>query len=188
METSLAPGFLVAAPPLADPNFARSLVLLIAHNDEGALGIVINNEKAVGSVGELLEQLDLTKDRRVNPAPLRVGGPVAQEMGWIVFRPTGTEEQAGEIRLSEEVAVTPSREVLEAIAQDGGPSEYTIYLGHAGWAPGQLEQEVRVGAWLPVALDPKLVFDIAIEDRWEAAFERAGVDPAGFMSPQRGSS
>lgn len=187
MDTSLAPGFLVAAPPLSDPNFCRSLVLLLAHSDEGALGIVINEVRAVGSVGDLLAQLDLPGQEE-HRGPIHVGGPVHTEMGWIVFRPLETEPCDGEIRLSDEIAVTPSREVLAAIGAGTGPARFELYVGCAGWGPGQLEQEVRSGAWLPVALDPAIVFDIPVEERWQAAFDRAGVDPAGFMGTTRGQA
>lgn len=188
METSLAPGFLVAAPMLQDPNFSHSLVLLVAHGEDGALGLVINRSEAVGCVGELLGQLGLRGSQATHPEPLRIGGPVAPEMGWVLFQPQGAPETELEIRLSAEVAVSPSREVLDSIANEAGPQRYTIFLGHAGWAPGQLEEEVRIGAWLPVALDPELVWDVPIAERWQAAFARAGVSAAGFMTGQRGSS
>ncbi len=183
----LAPGLLVAAPPLDDPNFARSLVLLIAHSEEGALGIVINHAVAVGTVGDLLEQLKLG-DRESHREPIHVGGPVHQEMGWIVYRPAGADALDGESRLSEEVAVSPSRDVLAAIGRDDGPQRFDLYVGCAGWGPGQLEEEVRQGAWLPVALDAGIVFDVPTEERWQAAFTRAGVDPAGFMGHTRGQA
>src|SRR5258708_29057756 len=122
METgSLAPGMLVAAPPLNDPNFVRSLVLLVAHGDEGALGIVVNSEREVACVGDLLEQLGLSEDGSKHPAPVRLGGPVQPEIGWIVYRPEQKDPLEGEIRLSDGVAVTQSREVLAAIAKHTGP-------------------------------------------------------------------
>lgn len=179
-DNSLAPGFLVAAPPLGDPNFARSLVLLIAHGSDGALGLVINRDESIGTVGDLLAQLRLG-DGVAHRDPIHVGGPVHPEMGWIVYRPTGDGELDGESRLSAEVAVSPSREVLAAIARDDGPERYAVYVGCAGWAPGQLEEELRAGAWLPVALDAAIIFDVPAAERWQAAFALAGVDPAGFM-------
>ena len=188
MDNSLAPGFLVAAPSLQDPNFAQSVVLLVAHGDEGAIGLVINRVEELGCVGELLQQLGLDGDLTTHPQPLRAGGPVQPEMGWVIFNPAGRAEIEAEIRLNDDIAVSPSRELLDSIAHPGGPSRYIIYLGHAGWAPGQLEQEVRIGSWLPVALDSALVWDVPIEERWQAAFARAGVPPAGFMNSQRGSS
>ncbi|MBK7395081.1 MAG: YqgE/AlgH family protein [Myxococcales bacterium] len=188
MSRPLAPGFLIATPPLNDPNFERSLVLLVAHGEEGALGLVINGTKTVASVGDLLEQLGLETDTAGRNDPVRLGGPVQPEIGWIVYRPSA-EAREGEIRLSDEVAVTQSREVLAAIGRHDGPEKYATYLGYAGWAPGQLEEEISHGSWLPTALlDEAIVFDVPVADRWQAAFDRAGVAPLGFMSTKRGSA
>jgi putative transcriptional regulator len=189
MGGPLAPGLLVAAPPLTDPNFAKSLVLLVAHGEEGALGIVINGDKEVASIGDLLEQLSLTDDGSQYPEAVRVGGPVQQEIGWIVYRPDVELPREGEIKLSDLVAVTQSREVLASIGRGQGPKVYAAYLGYSGWAPEQLEEEIRQGAWLPLDLDARIVFEVPVEQRWAAAFEKAGVLPAAFMSTQtRGSA
>jgi putative transcriptional regulator len=182
MGVPLAPGLLVAAPPLADPNFERALVLLVAHGEEGALGLVINGEREVACIGDLLEQLGLSEDASQYRDPVRVGGPVQPEIGWIVYDPSGVGSREGEIRLSDTIAVTQSREVLASIGRRDGPPKYAAYLGYAGWAPGQLEEEIRQGAWLPVALDADIVFHVPVEKRWEQAFVRAGVSPVGFMA------
>lgn len=188
MSAPLAPGLLVAALPLTDPNFAKSLVLLVAHGEEGALGIVVNGDKEVASIGDLLEQLGLTEDGSKHPEAVRVGGPVQQEIGWIVYRPSATPCE-GEIKLSDRIAVTQSREVLASIGRNEGPSVYAAFLGYSGWAPGQLEEEIRQGAWLPVDLDDAIVFEVPVEKRWAAAFKGAGVLPAAFMSTtKRGSA
>ena len=184
-RSALAPGLLVASPPLNDPNFVHALILLVAHSEEGALGIVVNGEREVACVGDLLEQLGLAEDASKHRAPVRLGGPVQPEIGWIVYRPWA-EPREGEIRLSDGVAVTQSREVLASIGRDDGPEIYAAYLGYTGWAPGQLEEEIGQGSWLPVALDDQMVFDVPVEKRWKEAFARAGVAPAGFMSTKRG--
>lgn len=178
---SLAPGLLVATPPLNDPNFLRALILMVAHGEEGALGLVVNGEREVASVGDLLEQLQLTTDGRAFPETVRLGGPVQPELGWIVYRPT-TEAREGEIKLDEAIAVTQSREVLAAIGRKEGPKPFQAFLGYTGWAPGQLEEEIRQGSWIPLPLDVSIVFDVAAEDRWRVAYERAGVAPAAMMS------
>lgn len=183
---SLAPGLLIATPPLNDPNFLKALILLVAHGEEGALGLVVNHERAVARVGDLLEQLDLCDDGSKYPNPVRVGGPVQTELGWIVYRPRAGEPCEGEIKLSDTCAVTQSREVLASIGRGEGPDNFQTLLGYTGWAPGQLEEEIRQGSWLPTALDTSIVFDVAIEKRWEVAFERAGVTPAAMMSSKRG--
>jgi putative transcriptional regulator len=183
---SLAPGLLIASPPLSDPNFVHALILLVAHGEEGALGIVVNSDREIACVGDLLEQLGLCEDASQHRAPVRPGGPVQPEIGWIVYRPAEASPREGEIKLSSGVAVTQSREVLAAIGRHDGPERYAAYLGYTGWAPGQLEEEIRQGAWLPTALDDSIVFDVPVALRWTEAFARAGVAPAGFMSNKRG--
>ena len=183
---SLAPGLLIAAPPLNDPNFMKALILLVAHGDEGALGLVVNGERTVARVGDLLEQLELCDDGSKYPNPVRLGGPVQPELGWIVYRPRIEDPREGEIRLCESCAVTQSREVLASIGRGTGPDGFQALLGYTGWAPGQLEDEIRQGAWLPTALDTSIVFDAPIEKRWQLAFERAGVAPMAMMTSKRG--
>jgi putative transcriptional regulator len=186
MSAQLAPGLLIAAPPLNDPNFVRALILMVAHGEEGALGIVINGEREIACVGDLLEQLGLSEDGRSHREAVRIGGPVQQEIGWIVYQPDVELPREGEIRLSHGVAVTQSREVLAAIGRRAGPPRFAAYLGYTGWAPGQLEEEIREGAWLPMPLDESMVFDVPIARRWEEAWKRAGVAPAAYMSGKRG--
>ena len=108
------------------------------------------------------------------------------EIGWIVYKPSSPAPREGEIRLSDGVAVTQSREVLASIGRHDGPDIYAAYLGYTGWAPGQLEEEIREGAWLPVNLDDSIVFDVPVERRWTEAFARVGVAPAGFINTKRG--
>jgi len=186
MIGELAPGLLIASPPLNDPNFIHALILLVAHGEEGALGIVVNGDREIACVGDLLEQLGLSDDATRHRAPVRLGGPVQPEIGWIVYKPAKAAPREGEIKLSDGVAVTQSREVLAAIGREDGPELYAAYLGYTGWAPGQLEEEIRQGAWLPMALDDSIVFDVPVERRWTEAFARAGVAPAGFLSNKRG--
>jgi putative transcriptional regulator len=183
---SLAPGLLIATPPLNDPNFMKALILLVAHGDEGALGLVINGERQIARVGDLLEQLDLCEDGSKYPNAVRLGGPVQPELGWIVYKPNAEVAREGEIKLAKDCAVTQSREVLASIGRGAGPDGFQTLLGYTGWAPGQLEEEIRQGAWLPTSLDTSIVFEVPIEKRWQVAFERAGVAPAAMMTSKRG--
>ncbi len=188
MEHSLAPGLIVAAPPLGDPNFHQSLILLVRHDEDGAVGLVVNSPRVIGSVGALCSKLGVIVQPEIGEQPIRLGGPVQQSIGWLIYRPESEEPCDAELRLSPELAVSPSRQVLESIARGDGPSQFRMVVGYAGWAPGQLEVETRMGAWLPVDLDLSLIFDVAVEECWQAAFGRAGVSPAGFMGGPRGSS
>ena len=178
----LAPGFLVAAPPLGDPNFDRSVVLVAAHGPEGAFGWIINGREVM-TLSELLVQAGVTKEPPSLEGSVRVGGPVSPEQVWLVYR-----EQHRFRDIEEQFEVGPgviacaSRRVLEAMAAGEAPSSLFGLVGYAGWAPGQLENEIRVGAWLPVDLDVTLLFDEPREQLWQRAYERVGSTPMAFTS------
>ncbi len=177
MDT-LAPGFLVAAPALRDPSFARSVVVLVEHGEEGSLGFVVNRPAPVSfaQVSELLG-LELTNGA---DTPVFVGGPVAPQSGWILFDPRGVEAAILDdaVRVSEHLAVSASRRLLESIARGAGPERRLLALGYAGWGAGQLDGEFSRGVWVPVDLDDEIVFDVPAGDRWHAALTSAGIDPA----------
>ncbi len=183
--SGLAPGFLVAAPLLKDPNFAGSLVLMAEHHGEGALGFVVNRPGTV-TVGEVLATVDerlLADAAAAGHAddPVLVGGPVQPERLWILFRPGPSAPEEGAVALGGGVALGGSRELLQALVRAPSPAPYLLLLGYAGWAPLQVEREVAAGAWVPMPLAGDLVFEIGMEQRWETAVRRLGLDPAGFM-------
>lgn len=190
--TGLAPGFLVAAPALADPNFAGSLVLMAEHHTEGALGFVVNRPGPI-TVADVLDGLDgslriAAEAHGRAAAPVLVGGPVQPERLWILFRPGPQAPEEGAVTVGAGVALGGSRELLEALVRAESPGPFTLLLGYAGWAPLQLEREVAAGAWVPMGLHQDLVFDIPLEQRWEAAVRRLGLDPSGFMVGGGGAS
>jgi putative transcriptional regulator len=186
--SSLAPGLLVAAPPLADPNFDRSVVLLAAHGPEGAFGWVINGREVM-TVGELLDRADVSGDA---PSPLgqvRIGGPVAQEQVWLVYRSEDRIEGVPEqFEVGPGVTASPSRRMLEAIAGGRGARSLLGLVGYAGWAPWQLENEIRAGAWLPTDADPEIVFDVPRIEIWQRAYERVGTTPMAFTTRTVGTA
>ncbi|MDJ0764934.1 MAG: YqgE/AlgH family protein [Myxococcota bacterium] len=178
-ELNIAPGFLVAAPQLKDPNFENSVILMIDHKDEeGALGLVIN-QRAKVDFGTVLSEMKLDAPERTIDAskhpPLLCGGPVSQEQGWILH----TEDWQGpETRtVVEGLCVTSSLDVLTAIVADQGPKKYRFCLGYAGWGPHQLIGEIKKGAWINMPLSVDLIFDVPIEDIWMACFSRLGINP-----------
>jgi putative transcriptional regulator len=179
---SLAPGFLIAAPPLGDPNFDRSVVLLAAHGPDGAFGWVINGRELM-TLGELLVRAEVADAPPVLAGGVRVGGPVSPEQVWIIYRPDPRfAEIEGQFQVGEGITASASRKVLEAIAAGAVPQNLLALVGYAGWAPSQLEQEIARGAWLPSNLEPSLVFEVPSERIWQAAYERAGVTPMAFTS------
>ena len=185
---SLAPGFLVAAPPLGDPNFDRSVVLLAAHGPEGAFGWVLNGQEVM-SVGDLLVKAELTTDPPDLAGSVRIGGPVSPEQVWLVYR---TDKRFagldGQLEVGDGVVASTSRKVLEAIAEGQVPERLMALVGYAGWAPSQLENEIRVGAWLPIDLKAALVFDVPRDRLWQAAYEQAGTTPIAFTTRTVGSA
>jgi putative transcriptional regulator len=190
--TALAPGFLVAAPSLADPNFAGSLVLMAEHHPEGALGFVVNRAGPI-TVADVLDGLDgdlrsAAEARGRGAAPVLVGGPVQPERLWILFRPGPQAPEEGAVTVGAGVALGGSRELLEALVRAESPAPYTLLLGYAGWAPLQLEREVASGAWVPMGLHQDLVFEVPLEQRWESAVRRLGLDPSGFLVGGGGAS
>ena len=179
MPSQLAPGFLVAAPSLLDPNVRRTVVLLVDHRPEGSHGFVINRP-AEASMRAMLERIGLASgSSKLDEAAVLVGGPVAPHTGWVVFEPVQPVEAAGEVvRVSERLAVSASRDLLEQLIAERGSGRLVLVLGHAGWGPGQLDSEIAQGAWIPVDFDDKIVFETPFEERWAGALHILGIDPA----------
>lgn len=183
--SSLAPGLLIAAPPLEDPNFDRSVVLLAEHNERGAFGWVINGRQLM-TITELVEHAELEDVQCVAKGVVRLGGPVGQEQAWLVYpsaaRLPELVESPEQFSLGGEIMVSPSQNVLRAVANGAGPKELFAVLGYAGWGPQQLESEIRAGAWLPTALQPSLVFEEDPSKMWAHAYAGIGATPMAFTS------
>jgi putative transcriptional regulator len=180
MASQLAPGFLVAAPSLLDPNFKRSVVLLVDHSATGgSLGFIINRPADL-RMRAMVERLGMSLDGdQIEDSSVLVGGPVAPQTGWIVFEQRPIEDPSEEIvRLSERLAVSASRELLEKLVLHRGPERMVLVLGYAGWGPGQLDTEIAQGAWIPVDFDDRIVFDTPFDERWSSALRILGIDPA----------
>jgi putative transcriptional regulator len=169
---------LVAAPGMQCPFFDHSVVLLVEHNEDGALGFVINRptETPVTSLLEGLEVEDLAASL---PGEVWVGGPVAPDTGWVLFDPsTGDSADLDAVILDERLGLSASRALLGRLAAGEGPTRYAVLLGYAGWGPDQLDEEIAEGSWIPVDLDAALVFDLEPAQRWLAALGTLGIDPA----------
>lgn len=182
----LAPGFLVAAPALQDPNFAGSLVLMAEHHGEGALGFVVNRPGPI-TVADVLGGVDGELRRAAEAAgraagPVLVGGPVQPERLWILFRPdAGRQVTEGEsVKVGEGLALGGSRELLESLVRAPG-DPFLLLLGYSGWAPMQVEKEIAAGAWVPMPIAADLVFDVPLDQRWGTAVRRLGLDPGEFL-------
>lgn len=178
MTTKLAPGLLVAAPSLRCPFFHHTVVLLVEHDDDGALGFVVNrpSETPVVSLLAGLEVDDLADELG---GEVWLGGPCAPETGWVLFDPSSGDSRGVEaVELAPRLAVSASRAFLERLARGRGPECYAVLLGYAGWGPGQLDDEIREGSWIWTDADASLVFDLAHPERWVGALATLGIDPA----------
>ena len=186
--SELAPGLLIAAPPLGDPNFERSVVLLAAHGPDGAFGWVLNG-KAVMSVSELLVRAEVTERRVELPGMVRFGGPVSQDQIWLVYpAEERLEDVDGQFEVADGVVATASKTVLERLAAGAAMPRVAGFAGYAGWAAGQLESEIRVGGWLPAAVGTSIVFDVPVDQIWARSYERLGTSPIAFVSRTVGSA
>jgi putative transcriptional regulator len=179
MAWQLAPGFLVAAPSLLDPNFKRSVVLLVDHGPKGSLGFVVNRPVDV-PMGALLDRIGLASATGGRPSlAVLSGGPMNPQTGWVLFERHPTTQLTEEIvRVTDRVAVSASRELLETLLAGKGSERVLLVLGYAGWGEGQLDAEIAQGAWIPVDFDERIVFDTPYQERWSSALRILGIDPA----------
>jgi putative transcriptional regulator len=165
---------LIAMPAMADPNFSRSVTLLCQHNEEGAIGITINRQSGF-TLGELLFQMNISCDsRKISSMMVLQGGPVSPDHGFVLHTPV--EGFDSSIQINDDIMVTTSRDVLSAIAAGKGPRQFLVALGYAGWGDGQLESEMRQNAWLSVQADKGILFESALQNRWENALGKLGIN------------
>lgn len=173
-NVSLANQFLIAMPALADPNFFHSVTFIFEHNDNGALGIIINRPLDI-TLADVLQHMSMDAVHPdVTTMPVFFGGPVQQERGFVIHQPIGTWDSS--LKITDNTAVTTSQDVLEAMAKGTGPAKIFVALGYAGWGPGQLERELAENAWLSGPADPSILFETAVEKRWEAAAALLKID------------
>jgi len=170
---SLRDHLLIATPALSEGFFARSVTYICEHGESGAMGIVINQPLEV-ELAEIMEHLDIEVTEPLGDQTVLAGGPVQIDHGFILHRPKGEWEAS--LKVSDEVWLSTSRDILAAIASGAGPEDHLIALGYAGWGPGQLEEELAENSWLTVAADPGILFNTPSEDRLMAAGKHLGID------------
>jgi putative transcriptional regulator len=172
--TYLTNQFIIAMPNLADPNFFHTVTYLCQHNEEGALGIVINRPADM-KLDEIFKQMQIrvTSEAAVD-APVFIGGPVQLERGFVIHSPCGDWDSS--MAVSDSISLTTSRDILEAIAVGEGPEQYLVALGYAGWGEGQLESDMINNAWLNTPCGKAVLFDTPIEQRWSAAASQIGIN------------
>jgi len=174
--------FLIAMPGMADENFARSVVYICAHSSEGAMGFIINRAQRL-SFTDVLLHLDMVKDDeniRLPDSALRVpiqsGGPVETGRGFVLHSDDYTSQSS--IPVSDEISLTATLDIIRAISGGHGPRKATMLLGYAGWGPGQLEREISANGWLTCPADERLIFDTALDAKYDQALALLGINPA----------
>jgi putative transcriptional regulator len=181
-ERTVAPGFLVAMPQLPDPNFERTVVLMIEHGAQGSLGLVVNRPSEL-RLAELFETLGFEwagdPDSRIWS-----GGPVAPRSGWLLHEPLAEVESGeGLLEVTDGIWLSTSADHLREVAA-APPARLRFLLGYAGWGASQLESELASGSWLLAPATAKLLFDTPPEQMWQAVIRSLGIDPASLVPAQ----
>jgi putative transcriptional regulator len=177
MIDSLAPGFIIAVPHLADPNFRHSVVLLLEQNADGAVGVVVNHESPL-----LLQELcrDHSIDYAGDPGKrVRSGGPVQPEQGLVLYDDRLDDHEGRQVHAG--LRVSASQGTLHRLCGSPG-GRFQCFAGYAGWGPGQLEREIEDGSWIVAPVDPKIVFDADPEAVWSECLRSLGIDPASIVA------
>ena len=171
---NLTDHFLIAMAAMADPNFTRTLTYIAEHNENGAMGVIVNRPTDM-RLATLFERIDIPLEQPdFANLPVYFGGPVQADRGFVLHRPGGAWHST--LKVSDTVGLTSSRDVLQSLATDGQPAEVLVALGYAGWSAGQLEHELAQNAWLTVPADLSIVFDLPPEKRLAAAMQLLGID------------
>jgi putative transcriptional regulator len=177
-SVNLTHHFLIAMPNMADPHFSKTLTYICEHNEQGALGLVVNRPLDM-VLSKLLDQVSIPVSSQFCSAiPIHFGGPVQTDRGFVLHQPVGKWQSTLAVRA--EIGLTTSKDILQAVACGQGPQQILVTLGYAGWAPGQIEYELAQNAWLTVAARQDVIFDLPAEERLAAAMSLLGIDFASL--------
>jgi putative transcriptional regulator len=175
--TSLAGQLLIAMPQMQDKRFMRSVIFLCAHNEEGAMGLVVNKLVDSVTMPELLQKLGIPAPALIGRARVHAGGPVEEGRGFVLHSDDYVEENTLVVG---KMGLTATLDILRAIGRGKGPRRSMLALGYAGWGPGQLDAEMQHNGWLHVPADEAIVFDEDIGEKWQRALGKLGIDPVAL--------
>lgn len=177
-SVNLTDHFLIAMPAMADPYFAKTLVYVAEHNEQGALGVIVNRPLDM-SLGSLFEKIEVPlAGEGFAQLPVYFGGPVQTDRGFVLHNAGGQWQST--LKVNDKIELTTSKDILQAVGEGSGPSNLLITLGYAGWSEGQLEQELAANAWLSVPATEHILFDLPAEEKLTAAMALLGVDFASL--------
>lgn len=172
---SLAGQMLIAMPGMKDPRFAKTVIYMCAHNADGAMGLVVNRALESLSFPDLLEQLGIETSGTGGKIDIHFGGPVESGRGFVLHSRDYLQDAT--MVVDHDVALTATVDILKAMAGGKGPLQSLLALGYSGWGPGQLDSEIMGNGWLSVPADNDLVFGAGLEDKWDRAMGKIGIDP-----------
>lgn len=167
--------FLIAMPMMPDPRFAHAVIYVCSHGPNGAMGLIVNRLFVEADFRMLLEQLDIKAAGEAPDLPLHFGGPMEVGRGFVLH--SGDYLREGTIRIDENISMTATVEILQAIVDGGGPERVLMALGYAGWGAGQLEEEMKANGWLTAPADEGILFGAAIDTKWERSLGKIGISP-----------
>ena len=182
MSDQLAGKLLVAMPGIGDPRFDRSVIVMCAHDDKHAMGVVINKPKDKVTLSDVLGHLGLEVGDNLGARNVLDGGPVRRDRGFVLHSDDFATSGATQ-RIAPGISITSTRDVLEAVAKSTAPQRFVLALGYSGWGAGQLEEELKRNAWLVVDADQAIVYGEAHDDKWAAAIRLLGFDPSQLVGP-----
>ncbi|MEM1035704.1 MAG: YqgE/AlgH family protein [Pseudomonadota bacterium] len=185
-NSSLVGKLLVAMPGIGDSRFNRAVILVCAHSEDYAMGLVLNDPMEDLMLPDLFDQLGIEQDIKLPETPVLNGGPVGTDRGFVIHS-TDYYSDGATLQVTDAICMTATRDVLVAMASGGSPNRSVLSLGYAGWGPGQIEYELSQNAWIVSDPDMALVFGDAFENKWEASLDRIGIDPA-FLHMDGGSA
>ena len=193
---SLENQLLIAMPTLADPYFNKTVTYICEHNEEGAMGLIINLPVSI-TLSQLLKQVEYDEEVKADSPHgndssdiadvtnsleqlVLSGGPIAQQRGFVLH--SAQKGWSSSLALNKELMITTSKDILMALGTEKAPSKFMVTLGYAGWGPGQLEQELQDNSWLTTPADSEILFNTPVELRWKKATEKLGIDLAHLSS------
>lgn len=171
---------LVATPVVQDSCFAKSVIFVCAHNESGAMGVIVNSPVENIAIRDVLEQLEIDVGPRMKDIPVHFGGPVDANRGFVLH--SGEYRLEASVARHDQLALTANIEVLRDVAVGNGPQQSILMLGYAGWSPGQLESEIEIGSWIVVPATRDLVFGADNDIKWNLSAASLGVDLSRFST------
>ncbi len=176
---SLRGHFLISTPQMPDPRFREQVIIICEHNEEGAMGVVVNNPHKEITLVDIFLGAGITIPDNIN-SPVYIGGPVGVADGFVIYKNRQERGEENSLRVCDDIFLSRDLKLLESIGMGKGPDDYLFLLGYAGWGPGQLEMELMVSGWLTLPADPEIIFNVADESKWRMAAYRYGIDISTF--------